>query len=433
MSPPLSDAQKLRRLPWETARITLTRVYNALLMGAPFPLFLDALGLAKARIGLLSALLNLVAPLSLFVAPAVARFGFKRTFLLFYGTRKIFAILLLLAPWVKGQYGLDAAYWFVGGNMLAYSICRAIAETGIGPWYQELVPNAVRGKFEAITNIVSMVCLLAATSWAGHMLGQSAGTDQYLVVMGVGLVFAIPSVLCALPLPGGGPVAQTASGRLHFQQLGLALRDGNFGRYLIGTGLAALAMTAWSTFVPLYLKDKGGISAGTVVLLGNATLVGTLVSNYLWGWAADRFGSKPILLLGLGGTGLLPLGWMLMPPGSEAWAWALAFYAGVCSGWGLGASRILYAGVMPPEKRVDYWAVYYAWTGITSGASPLLAGWGMDRLQGWALPTYPSFFAASLVLVGASLGVFAGLRDPGSRPLRQLLRVRRPGSAPARD
>ena len=417
MSRPLTDPEKLRRLPWETARITLTRVYNALLLGSPFPLFLAALGLAKARIGVLSALIYLVAPLSVIVAPAVARFGFKRTFLVFYGTRKIFAALLLLTPWVKGEYGLDAAYWFVAANVLAYAICRAIAETGVGPWYQELVPNSVRGKFEAITNMVSMVCLLAATTWAGHMLGGDAGLDEYLVVMGVGLVFAIPSVLCALPLPGGAPVAQTPVGRLHFQHLGEALRDGNFRRYLAGTGLAALATTAWGTFVPLYLKEEGGIDTGTVVLLGNATLVGTLVSNYLWGWAADRYGSKPVLLLGLAGTALLPVGWMLMPRGSEAWALGLAGYAGVSAGWALGANRILFAGVMPPEKRVDYWAVFYAWTGITSGASPLVAGWGMDLLQGWHLPTYPCFFGASLVLVGLSLASFAGVRDPGARSL----------------
>lgn len=418
MSRPLTDAERLRGLPWETARITLTRVYNALLLGAPFPLFLAALGLAKSRIGALTAVLYLVAPLSLFVAPAVARFGFKRTFLLFYGVRKVFAALLLLTPWVAGRYGLDLAYWFVGANMLAYALCRAVAETGIGPWYQELVPNQVRGKFEAITNTVGMVCLLGANSWAGYMLGGNAGLDRYLVVMGVGLVFAVPSVLCALPVPGGGPVAQANGGRVPARHLAEALGDGNFRRYLAGTGLAALATTAWGTFVPLFLKEEGGLEAGTVVLLGNATLVGTLVSNYLWGWAADRVGSKPVLLLGLAATALLPLGWMLMPRGSEAWALGLAAYAGVSSGWGLGANRILYAGVMPPEKRVDYWAVYYAWSGLTSGASPLAAGWGMDLLQGWHLPTYPCFFAGSLVLVGLSLACFAGLRDPGAPSLR---------------
>ncbi len=421
MNRPLTDAEKLRRLPWETARITLTRVYNGLILGAPFPLFLSALGLAKGRIGMLTALLYLVTPLSLFVAPAVARFGFKRTVLLFYGVRKIFAALLLLTPWVKAQYGLDAAYWFVAGNMLAYAVCRAIAETGVGPWYQELVPNSVRGKFEALTNTVSMVCLLGATTWAGYMLAGNAGLDEYLVVMGVGLLFAIPSVLCALPIPGGGPVTQALGGRVHIQHLAGALRDPNFLRYLIGTGLAALATTAWGTFVPLYLKEEGGLDAGTVVLLGNATLVGTLVSNYLWGWAADRYGSKPVLLLGLAATALLPLGWMLMPRGSEAWALGLAGYAGVSAGWGLGANRILYAGVMPPEKRVDYWAVFYAWSGITSGASPLAAGWGMDLLQEGGLPGYPCFFGVSLALVAGSLAAFAGLRDPGARSLRQWL------------
>ena len=41
---------------------------------------------------------------------------------------------------------------------------------------------------------------------------------------------------------------------------------------------------------------------------------------------------------------------------------------------GIGAGRLLFNGVVPPEQNTAYTAIYYAWMGLTGGVAPLLAG-----------------------------------------------------------
>ena len=88
----LTDDEKIRRLPWAFVHIATNSVFIQLaFMGPIFVLFLVELGLDKAQIGLLLAffpLAGIVAPL---VAPVVARIGYKRTFVILWGARKIVA------------------------------------------------------------------------------------------------------------------------------------------------------------------------------------------------------------------------------------------------------------------------------------------------------------------------------------------------------
>ena len=73
-------------------------------LGAVLVLYYDELGLPKTHIGLLNALIFLPGPLALFVAPLAARWGFKRTYLTFYSTRKV-VFALLASPFVLHQTG----------------------------------------------------------------------------------------------------------------------------------------------------------------------------------------------------------------------------------------------------------------------------------------------------------------------------------------
>ena len=79
------DDAKIRRLQWALLSAALGSGYGN--FGAVLVLYYDELGLPKTHIGLLNALIFLPGPLALFVAPLAARWGFKRTYLSFYGTR----------------------------------------------------------------------------------------------------------------------------------------------------------------------------------------------------------------------------------------------------------------------------------------------------------------------------------------------------------
>jgi MFS family permease len=109
-----------------------------------------------------------------------------------------------------------------------------------------------------------------------------------------------------------------------------------------------------------------------VVMLGGALF------SIFRGWAADHVGSRPVLMTSLGIAILLPLGWLVLPrqiANPVFWCGLFYFTFGItASGTAIGAGRLLFNGVIPPEKSTSYTAIYYACLGLTGGIAPLLAG-----------------------------------------------------------
>ncbi len=146
-------------------------------------------------------------------------------------------------------------------------------------------------------------------------------------------------------------------------------------------------------------------------------LIGTLVSSYEWGWVADRFGGRLVLLSGVLTMGALPLIWMIIPRHDESGVICAAIASplwGIGSiGFGIGQDRQLNVDLVPAEKKTEYMALFYMWTQIAAVISLLSTGWGLDqagtlRTEFFGLPIgpYTPFFAFSLVGVVAGAFVF---------------------------
>ena len=137
------------------------------------------------------------------------------------------------------------------------------------------------------------------------------------------------------------------------------------------------AILPLNSFVPLYLQEQVGISVGGVVYVQTGILIGALLSTTFWGWAADRYGSRPIMLVGAIIWALLPICWIIIPKNGGLGfyiALTIAFAQGIANmGWAIGGQRLLFNRIVPPSKKTGYLALYTTWTGVTGGLS-LLAG-----------------------------------------------------------
>ena len=100
-----SEAEKHRGLRWSVASEVFGSAYGVLVLGSVLVLFLNELGLPKEQIGLLNGLVFLPGPIALFIAPHLARFGFKRSLIIFYGARKFVA-----APEAECVFGLGCEH-----------------------------------------------------------------------------------------------------------------------------------------------------------------------------------------------------------------------------------------------------------------------------------------------------------------------------------
>ena len=430
-----TNVEKLRGLPWGIS-FDLTNAFfvQFTFFGSVFVLFLNDLGLNKTQIGFLLSLFPFLGLIALFIAPQVARFGYKRTFLTFWGLRTLITAGMLLTPWILARFGAQAVLLYVAGVTLAFAISRSTAMTALMPWQQEYIPKEVRGKYSATSNIFTSLAGLLAVSFAGYVIEKSNGLNGYMILFLIGVLFGIFSIYLANRIPGGAPTRLVHSLWGRQGEMRIPLRDHRFILYLVGLGLVTLATGPMFSFLPLFMQDKVGLSSGNVILLQTGSLAGTLLSSFLWGWAADRYGSKPVMLSGLSLTITLPVWWLLMPRQS-GWslyiALGIALLQGIASiGWGIGSARLLFVSIVPPEKKAVYMSQYNAWMGMVGGVSQLMGGVLLDTfsgiqgsLFGLSIDPYTLLFAAgfALPLISAvilrflqvesevSMGEFAGL------------------------
>ncbi len=418
-----SNVEKIRAMPWRvTANSANTVFAQFTFFGSVFILFLSELGFNKTEIGFQLSLFPFFGLIALFVAPAVARYGYKRTFLTFWAARTGVTALLLLTPLVVMRYGVPGTLLFVTGIVATFSLFRAIAETGWYPWAQEMIPDSLRGKFAATNQIFITLAGLVVVSIAGFVVERSTDLSRFIILIGVGVLFGLFSVSAYSRIPGGAPEAAAPADSERPRDIWQALRDGDFVSYLSGFSLVTLATVPMVSFLPLFMQEQVGLSEGQIVLLQNGTLAGNLLSSYLWGWAADRYGSKPVMLTGVLLTLTLPLSWMIMPREST-WslsiAMAIAFIQGVSAiAWAIGSGRILFVSLVPPQKKTDYMALYYASVGLVGGISQLIGGRILDLAQdigggvgALALDPYTPLFFFGFVLTLAGLLVLRRTRE----------------------
>jgi MFS family permease len=405
-----ADRAKIRALPWHLAHGALTSIFFLWTFGGSvFLLFLSDLGLPKSQIGILLSFFPFAGLLALVFAPYATRIGRKRVFLACYGTRYFVIINLLLLPWILAYLGQAAGVAFVFAIMLVVAVLRSLGETAYYPWSQEFIPNGVRGRYSAIFTALSTFASALALIIAGKVIASGAGLDRYLWLIGIGTLIGLLGIIAMRWVPGGAPDLGEGGGT-HFAKMAEALRDPNWAAYLKGMGGVMVGSVLLTSFLPLYLKEQLGLPAGTVVILDTVVMVGGAISSIFWGWAADRTGSRPVLMSTLGIGLLVPVGWLLLPrhiPNPLIWCGLFYFVYGViANGSSIGAGRLLFNAVVPQEKSTSYTAIYYAWMGLTGGVAPLLAGGILSFSAGMktqigpiAIDGHTLLFALSLVLL----------------------------------
>lgn len=383
-----SEQAKNRALPWFLAHGMLNSVFSLwTFTGSIFVLFLNELDLPKGQIGFLLSLFPFCGLLALGFAPRAAQIGRKRVFIFFYGLRNPVMALLLFLPWFVSNSGRTVAVLFLSAVIIVFAVVRALGESAYHPWMQEFIPNHVRGKWSAWSLLLCLVASGIALVVAGTVISMGTGVGRYMVLIGAGSVLGFISILMMTQVPGGAPIPHVLGASTHGANMRVALGDRNFTAFLGGMAGQIIGMAMLVSFLPLYLREEFGMASATVVRLDVVAMVGGVLASLGWGWLSDRVGSRPVLMPAIVLLFILPLGWLLLPRQlSHVLVWSIVFYFifGLAhNGVLIGAGRLFFNSVSPPEKSTAYMAIYYAWMGVTGGIAPLLAGGILSVATDW--------------------------------------------------
>ncbi len=438
------DFKKYRAIPWTLTHIALNNFFYIWTFGGSvFLLFLSELGLPKDQIGVLLSFFPFAGLLALGFSSLVAQWGRKRVYLLGYGIRKPVMGLLLCLPWLMAHAGRETALIFLYAIILTVAVLRAIAETAYFPWLQEFVPNSVRGRYGALSSVISIATSLLALFIASRVIEHGEGLERYLFLIAAGVVIGLVGVAAMGMTPGGAPIPKAEAAPAFSVHLLETLQDRNYLYFLGGMGCYTLSAYMLGGFLPLYVKEQLGLAPSVVVLFDMAGMVGSALASVCAGILADRVGSRPVMMPGLALSVLIPLGWLMNRANpapaagvslfTDQAALASAFlyfaYGAAASSASLGASRLLFNGVIPFEKNTAYTAIYYAWAGLTGGIGPLLAGRLLSSLSGWqvsagffTLDAFRLLFLVSLFGFVGGVILYGKVRPDGEYSTRSAIR-----------
>lgn len=300
-------------------------------------------------------------------------------------------------------------------------------------WIAQMVPATSRGWYFSRRQLISAAVGVIAAFMGGVIV--DAMKSQRQDMLGYGLTFAL-GIVCALismalflrmeDLPRENPIKTNLGEGL--RQLKAPLKDRNFQTILVFTILYAASQGFSGGFYATYALDELKLSLTMVQLFGVSHAIALILFIKMWGFLADKYGNKPILMINVFGTVLTPGLWMLTHPGrGDANIYILLaghlFNGLVWSGVGVTQNNI-YIATAKPEDRANYLATASAVTALALGLSPFAGAATLTLFRGMFVPevAYKLVFLIVMVMRLAAMIPLAPVKESGAKPLRETMR-----------
>ncbi len=338
-----------------------------------FSLFALALGANLGLIGVLAAMGNLLAALSMWPGAMVAERTrrYKYIVLLSAGGLSRLALLLLAAtPWIasgKAALGIVVAVAALRGFL------SSVAMPAWSAFAAQFVPERMRGRYFASRNFARQIAGLGTAPLVGFLVYRLGDFDgwqtAWLMAFVLGMISSVfyariptdaaerPAMRVASPPPAGARSA---------------MRDGRLLWLVAASGLFQLSVMLAGPFFSIYLVQRLGGSTLWVGATASAMAVGGIVAQPMVGKLNDRFGPKWLLIA----SGLMfPVVPWLWTIASEPWhAVFPSLLGGVLWAANLLASFNLLLEIAPPARRPTYAGLQQAGVFFASFLGPLIGG-----------------------------------------------------------
>jgi HEAT repeat protein/MFS family permease len=445
--PGLSRLQIQRALRLSTIEGGVATVQGQLTSGAfqtGFALFLGCSLFWLGALGGIPAFAGLVQLFSSFLAQ---RYGERKALIAWFSMiGRILWIPMLLIPFV-----LPRSLW-VGAFLLlalASSLCSNVAAPLWTAWITDVVPEGSRGRYFGQRNMYSGWVGLVVPILGGYFLDAATKRHTGSEPMAFGVLFLTASVFALgsfglilkspdVPEVKARTEGQAAESALSYYKAPFA--DRNFQRVMAFFAAMVVGQSIAGQFFTVYQLKYLHLDYTSYQLLTAVATLASLTSMPLWGYLADKYGNKPVLMIACALVLIPPLLWILTVPDGIAGLWVysgahglrvsvtkliiivLNLFAGL--GWaGVGLTQFnLMIGSAPAEKRTVYVSAIAAISGLTGGMAPLIGGALMVAFghlsfpeHGYIRTNYHLLFLIATLMRGSAMLLVGRIEEQGSR------------------
>ena len=455
--PPAGGLSRLavrRSLRWWTAEGSIATVQITLTQGAFLTGFALYLHCSDFVIGVLAAIPAFAGLLQLFSSYFAQRYGRRKPLVSWFSlTSRLLWVPILLIPFV-----LPPSLW-VGAFLILTLLSSALLNVS-NPlwmaWITDLVPADNRGRYFGQRNmyagLVGMVTSILGGAFLDATTRQRSLSEPlaFALLFGIATAFAFPSFGIAMSSPDPGAEPSKGGGRTEGKQgmwayYAAPFADGRFRQIMLFFAGLVLAQAIANQFFTVYQIKILHLNYTALQMLGAVGSLSSLAAMPLWGYLADKYGNKPILMICIVLVVLPPFLWLPTRPDAfpGLWGWegghwhvslskVLIIVLNLISGmgWaGVGLTQFnLMIGAAPSDRRTVYVSAVAAVSGLVGGVGPLLGGALIELLAHLAYPahglirnSYHVVFAVSGLLRLGSLWLLRPIPERGSQGTRYVL------------
>lgn len=307
------------------------------------------------------------------------------------GKRKGFVLFgYSLAAFVRPLIGVVTAPWQLFVVRFGDRIGKGARTSPRDALIADSTPASMRGRafgfHRAMDHLGAAIGPLLAATFLWFWPGELRTLFLLTIVPGVLVVALLVLML------NETPAAESPKERLH---LTLQPFDRNFRRYL----LALVIFTLGNSSDAFLLVRAGelGVPTAKLPLLWCAFHVVKSTSNFYLGRAADKFGSRPLILVGWLVYGAVYIAFGLVTTAWEAWALFLSY--ALSYGLTEPAEKALVATLVTEDRK----GLAYGWYNFAIGIATFPASLIFGALYQWLGPIVAFGFGAAMASIAAIL------------------------------
>ena len=402
-------------------RFLLFNAFNAIawqcLVGSVLVLFARHIGMPARWVGLLLSFIPLSMVFAFASVPLEHRLGARRLMIYCWLLRMLATTPVLLIPWAMRHWGMMAGWLVLCATTLTFSFIRGLGLAGWYPWLHEMLPNAARGRYFSLEQVLYQLINIVMAFVIGIILGTHATLSRFLSVQGVGMFCGLLSVILITRIPGGRKPERSDFHASKPTPFHAVLQDRRYMRFILA-GALGITATAWLTSANvLYLRDVLHYSSRKIMFLLGIGGVGVASSVVRWGRFADEEGSGRAMALTLVGFSASALLWVVLAP--------KAIWTGVLVWPATGATLIFMAAFqmaaqrgmlfqVPTKGRATYTSIWNIANALAVGVTPILVGQIIDH---FGITGYRFCFSMAGIAGVASAMLCRRIREDAQRPL----------------
>lgn len=300
---------------------------------------------------------------------------------------------------------------------LALQITLSIAQAG----QQGLLPDRVPGPQRGLASGLKIFMDLSGAMFGFLLLGELLGSGRLPSALGlIGIILIVLFLFSLILIPRERRQIPSLPQETKFAPISQAFQldwnhDRNFIYLVTSRFLFLLATYAIGRFLLLFVAGRLSLGAGEAAQLAGSILAGlalvTVLGSPFAGWAADRLGRVPLMVIG---AVLSALGVLLLVKASSPGA-ILLFGSLMSLGSAAfsSANWAMTADVAPPKEAARFFGLANFGTAGAAAAAGLfgpLVDWSNHLAPGSGFPAL--FITAALIFL-TSAWVLRAIVDPG--------------------